>query len=218
MTSTDNEALARIQPVLPSAQGDQAYQRLWYALARRPWKTLILVPSHPDISADEAARMLAEVGEKVSGLPVKAITMSALDYGTALALSDLQEQIRRLTIELAQPQQAIEVTPTKSETMGPGWVMADGEGSGGEPGRGAEPGEERGDGEPAPGPGLRPRSVAKFVIAIPCLIHEPLGLSATQAADAVIILMELGRTRMEDVRRIVEQVGRERVVGCILVK
>jgi hypothetical protein len=43
-------------------------------------------------------------------------------------------------------------------------------------------------------------------------------LAATQSADAVVLLVELGKSRMADVRRMVEQVGRERIVGCFLVK
>jgi hypothetical protein len=162
--------------------------------------------------------MLAEVGEKVSGLPVKAITMGALDYGTALALSDLQEQIRRLTAELAQPQEAIEVSAGQDPFRGPGWVMGQDRDGGQEPAPENEASWERGADEPVAGPGLRPRAVAKFVISIPCLITEPLGLSATQGADAVIVLVEPGRTKAADVQRMIDQIGPERVVGCILVE
>jgi hypothetical protein len=200
MTSTKHEQLARISSVPPIETGDRAYLLLWFALARRPWKTLVLVPSCPDGSADEAARMLAEVGEKVSGLPVRAITMTSLDYGTASALADLQERIRRRTTEMEQAPPAIDVTAIEVRAGSPDWAWG------------------RGPGEPTPGVAEAPRSAAQFVIAIPSLISEPLGLSATQAADAVVLLVELGRTRMADLHRIVDQVGRERVAGCILLK
>jgi hypothetical protein len=200
MTSSNNEELAKVSAVPPSGPGDRAYQQLWFALARRPWKSLVLVPTHPEGSADEAARTLAEVGERVSGLPVRAVTMSSLDYGTALALADLQERIRSLTMELNQAPEAIEVTPGEIDAVSPNWAWA------------------RGPEQASPGATLNPRTVAQFVIAIPSLISEPLGLSVTQAADAVVVLVELGRTRMADVQRVVDQVGRERVAGCILVK
>lgn len=219
MKPTNHEQLARISE-LPSIErgerGDQGYLQLWYALARRSWQSLVLVPGRPGGSADEAARLLAEVGEKVRGLPVRAITMSSLDYGTAFALADLQERIRRLTHELGREREAIEVTPGRVDAVGPGWVM------GGEPSRqGPGPQQEsiRGEASPEPPSGgtFASRSPAQFVISIPCLLTEPLGLSATQAADAVVVLVELGRTKMADVQRIVDQVGSDRVVGCILV-
>jgi hypothetical protein len=208
MTSTNHEELAKIPPVQPMAQGDRAYLRLWFALARRPWKSLVLVPSLPDGSAEEAARMLAEVGQKVSGLPVRAITMKSLDYGTALALADLQERIRRLTSELGKAPQTIEVTPGEVDSRSRDWAW----------GRTSEPVWEGATGEPTSEATLGPASVAQFVIAVPCLISEPLALSATQAADTVVVVVEMGRSKLADVRRIVDQVGRERVAGCILVK
>jgi hypothetical protein len=217
MTSTNHGELAKISAEPPTAQEDQAYLRLWFALARRPWKTLVLVPSHPEGSADEAARMFAAVGERVSGLPVRAITMSSLDYGAALALADLQERIRRLTNELGQASRAIEVPTGDDAAAVPNWVMGR-EASEHEPKPQPESGWEHSSAEHPPGVRAVPRSAAQFVIAIPCLISEPLGLSATQGADAVVVLVELGRTKLDDVRRIVEQVGRDRVAGCILVK
>jgi hypothetical protein len=54
------------------------------------------------------------------------------------------------------------------------------------------------------------------VIAIPSVLEVPLGLAVAQAADAVVVIADLGRTRLDDVRRTVELVGRERVAGCIL--
>jgi len=218
MTSTNRTELATISAEAPTVQGDQAYLRLWFALARRPWKTLVLVPSHPEVSADQAARTLAAVGERVSGLPVRAITMSSLDYGAALALADLQERIRSLTNEIGQASRAIEVSPGEADASVPNWVMGRDAGAQQDSTPQQEAGWTRSADESPRGVRVVPRSAAQFVIAIPCLISEPLGLSATQGADAVVVLVELGRTKTDDVRRIVEQVGRERVAGCLLVK
>jgi hypothetical protein len=55
------------------------------------------------------------------------------------------------------------------------------------------------------------------VIAISSVITEPLGLGATAAADAVIVCIERGRTRLADARRTIELVGRDRIAGCYLV-
>jgi hypothetical protein len=198
MTSTTNDKLALASAVSRSVQGERAYLDLWFALARRPWMSLVLVPGHPGISADESARMLAEVGQKVSGNPVRAITMSSLDYGTALALADLQDQVRRLADEFSQGPRANEVRAIEVPAVG------------------SDP--ESAPGNHSSGVSLVAPMPSRFVIAIPSLIAEPLGLAATQSADAVVLLVELGKSRMADVRRMVEQVGRERIVGCFLVK
>lgn len=209
MTSNTNDELAQIPPGQWSAEKERAYLQLWFALARRPWMSVVLVPGRAGGSAEEAAMALAEVGQKVSGLAVRAVTMSALDYGTALVLSDLQDQLRRFSGEAAQAPRAIEVSA--EEVQG---VQEDQE---------AEPGSEpsepiQSEAPDHPSAGLMPVfPAARFVIAVPCILSEPLGLAATQGADAVVVLVEQGLTRTRDVRRIVEQVGRDRVAGCFLV-
>jgi hypothetical protein len=57
---------------------------------------------------------------------------------------------------------------------------------------------------------------ARVVVAVPPLVLEPLGTAAVQAADAVILCVEPGRTRLEAARRTIALAGRERVVGCLL--
>ena len=59
-------------------------------------------------------------------------------------------------------------------------------------------------------------SAARLIIAIPPVITEPLGLATTSGADLVMICVELGRTRLEDARRTLQLIGRERVAGCLL--
>jgi len=229
MQPSPRTELAKASEVAPLGPEDQAYLRLWFSLARRPWRSLVLVPSFPGGSADEPARLLAEVGQKVSGLPVQAIMMSSLDYGTAQALADLQDQVRRLHEEQAEPPQAIEVYPVEhhDEQDGHAQEHAAGEApnwafvrppveSPHEPRPGPPPGEPLGDG-PA-GPRMYPLPASRFVIGVPFLLNEPLGLSATQAADAVLVLVQLGKTRTSDLKAILDQVGRDRVAGCILVK
>jgi hypothetical protein len=57
----------------------------------------------------------------------------------------------------------------------------------------------------------------RVIIAVQPVVVEPLGLAVTQAADAVILCIELGRTRLAAARRTIELVGRERIGGCFLV-
>ncbi len=235
MTTDQHTEMAKARDVAPILPGDQAYLRLWFSLAKRPWRTLVLVPGHPGGSAAETARALAEVGHKVSGLPVQSITMGALDYGTAQALADLQEQLRRLSNERSEPSQFIEVYPARQPAepegqAGPGGQgepeRRQGEGPNWTWERGPESGQDPRPGAPPPDAGTEPRAerkvppppVSRFVISVPFLLTEPLGLAATQGADVVLILVQMGQTRTADLRAIVEQVGRERLTGCILVE
>ena len=58
---------------------------------------------------------------------------------------------------------------------------------------------------------------AQLVLALPPVLVEPLGLAVAREADAVLLTVVRGRTRLADVRRTVELLGRERLVGCVLV-
>ncbi len=57
---------------------------------------------------------------------------------------------------------------------------------------------------------------ARVVVGVPPLVIEPLGTAAAQAADVVVLCIDLGRTRLSAARRTVDLVGRERVVGSLL--
>jgi hypothetical protein len=228
MKTNERTEMAKARDVAPIGPGEQAYLRLWFSVAKRPWRSLVLVPGDAERSAETVARTLAEVGQKVSGTPVQSIIMSTLDYGTAQALADLQEQLRHISEERSEPPRAIEVYPVGSPRAH--------EGQEGDPAHEGEaapnwawaraPDDRRDDAQPLPPPDegaghdsrLHPLPASRFVIAVPFLLTEPLGLAATQGADEVLILVELGRTRVADVKAIVEQVGRERVTGCVLVK
>jgi len=218
MTTNHHTELERASAVAPLAQLDQAYLRLWFALAKRPWRSVVLVPGHVGGSASEAARKLADVGQKVSGAPVKAIAMGTLDYGTALALADLQDQLRRLSEDLGrEAPQSIEVAAGPPGSA-PNWVPAPEPGSQAAPGSGPDWVWERMPEGPDSRVTMDGPATARFIIAVPCPLSEPLSLSATHGADGVILVVELGRTRTAEVQAILEQVGRERVVGCILVR
>jgi hypothetical protein len=57
----------------------------------------------------------------------------------------------------------------------------------------------------------------RVIVAIPPVVSEPLGIAITDAADAVVVCVEKGKTRMPSVRRTIELIGRERIVGCVLI-
>lgn len=176
------------------------YQKLWFALAKRPWNSMVLVPADPDGSAASIGTSLAEIGTRLSELPVRAISVSSLEYDSALALVDLQQYVHRAQRGEVDRSPLIHVTATPVAPEGP------------------PSGEPRPAATPDPVDALAPAPAARLVIAIPPLVSEPLGLAATQSADAIVLTIELGRTRMADAERTIELIGRERIAGCFIVR
>ena len=185
------------QGTVPPRPDVRQFQELWFTLARREWRSIVFVPADPSFSTEPLARSLADVGNRVSELPVTAITVRELEYGTALALAELQQRADREPSPDEERTPLIEVASRVVDTPPPEWNVA---------------------------PGSRPRiealaraPAARLVIAIPAVITEPLGLAAAHQADAVLVAIELGHTRIADVRRTIELIGRERIVGAFLV-
>ena len=56
----------------------------------------------------------------------------------------------------------------------------------------------------------------RLIIAIPPVVGEPLGLAVTEVADAVVLCVQQGESRMRAAERTLELVGRERVVGALM--
>lgn len=57
----------------------------------------------------------------------------------------------------------------------------------------------------------------RWIIGLPSVLREPAVLAVTNEADAVLLAVELGRTRIKEIRQSIELVGRERIAGCFLV-
>jgi hypothetical protein len=68
----------------------------------------------------------------------------------------------------------------------------------------------------AAGPEDRPRD-GRLLIAIPPVVTEPLGLAVTEVADAVLLCIEKGESRIRVAERTIELVGRERIVGALMI-
>jgi len=57
----------------------------------------------------------------------------------------------------------------------------------------------------------------KVIAAIQPVVVEPLGLAITDAADAVVLCIQVGRTRIAAARRTIDLIGRDRVAGALLI-
>lgn len=74
-----------------------------------------------------------------------------------------------------------------------------------------------GDAAPAGGRDRGGGPERRLVVSLPSLLDEPRALALSRAADAVVVIVELGRTRLDDARRTVELIDPERLAGCLLV-
>lgn len=196
---------------------------LWIALGRLEWTSLVVVPADGDSSAAAIARALADMGHNLSFVPVTAITIDSLEYGSALALADLQQHI---ALNRREPAPAIDFRPPPVEPIAaPASSVLSGQ-----PDQATQPAvpaqaTQPGTTEPAipVEPSAQTEALviapnARLIIAIPPVVDEPLGLPAAQAADAVILVARMGKSHVNTLRRSVQLIGRERVLGTVLLR
>jgi hypothetical protein len=186
----------------PEVGNLREYQELWFSLRKRDWMSVVLVPADPGGSAANIGKALADIGSRLSEIPVTAISASSMGYDSAFALADLQQHVVRDWRSHVEPTPAIDVTGRVISHHSPA----------------AKPEDEppvRSGGKTET---LAAAPTARLINAIPPVISEPLGLAAAHSADAIVIVVEVGRTRLADARRTVELIGRERIAGCFIVR
>ena len=192
------------------------YLELWINLARREWHSLVVIPADGKGSTAEVARALAEVGQRLSFGPVTALTLSSLEYGSALALADLQQHIQRERNGGARhvaPPEPGAGEPAPDPRARPAGAPPSPPPAAGTPGAGDAAADADGARKPD---ALMLVPPARLIISVPPVISEPLGLTASAEADAVVLAVRMNHTRMAEVRRTIQMVGRERIAGCFL--
>jgi len=58
----------------------------------------------------------------------------------------------------------------------------------------------------------------KLVVMLDSVITNPLGIAVALASDAVLLVIELGKTDERSARRTVELIGRDRFIGSVALK
>jgi hypothetical protein len=169
--------LSRPPPGLPSRE----LQELWFATRRKDWKSLVVVPAAPGLSAFPIAKALGEIGGVIRMSPVQVVNAEGLDLPS----------IATLVQDFSGDQQ---------RGSGSVWTSS-------APGNNGPQGAET-------------FSVLKqeraFIVAIEPVVTNPLALPLALAADAVLLCLELGVTDMEAARHTIDLVGRDRLVGSVL--
>lgn len=135
------------------------------------------------------------------GSSVLHIARSLGEVGGAIRMSPVQvvnaegmdlDQIARLVLDISGETQA----EVSAEAKGSAWTS----GSGGwdaTAGRGAP-------------------TARATIIAIEAVAENPLILPLALAADGVLLCVEIGRTRLDDAQHTIELIGRDRLVGTVL--
>jgi hypothetical protein len=131
-----------------------AWERLWLATQRRPWRSLAVISTGKGASMLGVARALAEVGSCHLGVPVMAVD------ATTITLAALEARMSA-------------------------WI---------------EPRE----------------SSRRVVIALGSVLENPARLALAQAADAAILGLTLGASSISEAERTIEQVGRGRLLGSVI--
>ena len=163
------------------------YHELWFALARKDWRSVVFVPADSGGSAAGVATSLAQVGKHLHDLPVMLFIMAnPADYWPAM------EMVSAAATSVQGQDQADEAAPLDYGAAVQVVTAA------------------------ASRQGVGRQDTGKVIVAIEPVITEPLGLAVTQAADAVVLYIETGRTRLSSTRRTIELIGRERIAGCFI--
>ena len=141
-------------------------QELWLQLAPRNWKSMVVVPVEPDLSAAGYARSVAEVGASLGDGPVTFVNLEDLERAPNGADAD-RGRARTVVNRLKSIRQ------------------------------GADPGQ--------------------LVLVIQSVMTSPMGVLIARAADVVVLCVQMERTQLKDVRRTVELIGQDRIVGCLAI-
>lgn len=90
-----DRATPRSTESIRAAEVSVEWQHLWFALARRSWTALAIVPADTSFSARAAARRLVSAGEAYGATPVHLVDASSLDPKSAReAIAELERHTR----------------------------------------------------------------------------------------------------------------------------
>jgi hypothetical protein len=64
----------------------------------------------------------------------------------------------------------------------------------------------------------RPWYGRNIVVAIDPVVVNPAGVAIVLAADAALLCVKLGHSRLDETQRTIDLVGRDRFIGCVLEK
>jgi hypothetical protein len=164
-------------------------QELWFATRRRKWKSLVVVPASPGSSVLQIAQALGEVGSAIRMSPVELVNAEGMDL----------DRLAMLVREISGEAKA----GVKAEVHASVWTSGP---------AGASP---AGKDVAAARAGPAERAT---IIAIEAVAENPLILPLALSADAVLLCVEVGRTKLDEARHTADLIGRDRIIGTALLR
>jgi hypothetical protein len=143
-------------------------RELWFAITRRKWVTLVMIPAHAGGSALNLAYELVEAGSALRRKPIELISAEGMDLTTAS-----------------------------------GWLFDALSGSLRPPALEANAGT------------VEPERFERIVVLEP-IADNSMSAPVAQAADAVLLVVEQGKSTLASARTTVAAIGRDRFVGCAM--
>ena len=71
------------------------WQHLWFAIARRSWRALAIVPAHPSLSSVATARRLVGAGQSLTGARLVLVDATSADPAAGrIAIDELERHTR----------------------------------------------------------------------------------------------------------------------------
>jgi hypothetical protein len=64
--------------------------------------------------------------------------------------------------------------------------------------------------------GLHHLPKGKLIVSVPAVTGEPVTLAVAHTVDLVVLAIQVGKTKVRDIKRTIEQIGKDRIAGCIL--
>lgn len=186
-------------------------ERLWFAmLRRRDWSSLAVVPADAATSVTTIARNLAAVGEHYLGRHVGFIIpadvssverlLSVKPPPRALGsrpVGDL-EPVTAPAADRPAPPEAVESAIARIVSRTWSSLPA-----------------HRSDLDDL---AAAPAAPARVVVALEPVVSNPFGIAIALAADAVLLCVTLGETRLDSAKQTVDAIGADRFIGCAVVR
>lgn len=168
---------------------DREMQELWFRLSRHDWRSVVLVPAGRGSSTAVLASLLGDVAQAIRSGPVTVFTMAdPTDYEPAVTI-----------VVSARASTAIQRQAAPVDYVGATQIVASAAASASADRDGAN-------------------HVGKVIVSVQPVVTEPLGLAVAQAADAVVLCIEEGRTRISDALKTIDLIGRDRILGSLLIR
>lgn len=200
-----DEQLARRPDMTARLAPSAALQYTWYEAARdRAWSTLAIIPAEPTVRAVELARgfgvmAMEKPGDRVLIVDASLRRCRANSGNTARPIADIWADLAATRLEREQSESGLEEVsfaaldlPDAEQALSslPHFLAHLAEN----------------------------RPFSTVIFAVDSLLDQPRAIPVTRAVDKVLLCFTLGVTTFKAAKRLVELVGREKLLGSVTLR